>query len=226
MGYNDQYDDKALENFDMDGSGGFDDEAASNFGGKKRSLRPASFDLTFTNVTNEAITIELFNYLKSFTHTRRLDIITSATVLNHPLNSFEGLALNRAGCVGFNEAGDLQLTGAAAAVAVTVKCGQFPYKGVFESSALRSFRIKAVRMTTTTDGQIDNPITHFVQTFLGAKAENQISPRTSFKPDQFQSKIIDIPMDFLIDRERGLTYTINANETVKWNVVIERWETE
>lgn len=222
----DNYDNEALENFDLDGSGGYDDESPSNYSGKRkeRSARPASFDLTMKNLTGEALTIELFNFLRSFTKVRRLDIITSATVLNHPLNSFEGEALARVGCVGFNEAGDLQLTGAAAAVALTVKCGQFPYIGVFESTAFKKFKLKAIRMTTTTDAQIDNPIIHFVSTFLGAKAENQISPRTSFKPDQFQSKIIDIPMDFLIDRERGLTYTINANETVQWNVVIERYE--
>lgn len=219
------YDNEALENFDMDGSG-YDDESPSNYAGKTKSLRPASFDLTMTNLTGEALTFELFNFLSSFTKKRRLDIITSATVLNHPLNSFEGLALARVGCVGFNELGDLQLTGAAAAVALTVKCGQFPYIGVFESSAKSKFKIKAIRMTTLTDGQIDNPITHFVNTFLGAKAENQISPRTSFKPDQFQSKILDIPMDFVIDKERGLTYTLNANEIVKWNVVIERWVAE
>lgn len=218
------YDEDELNNFD-DEINNFDDETALNFSGKNaviQQARKASFDLTMTNTTAVALKFELFNAVGSFTERQRLDLIAVASVGLVPLTSLEGLLAAGAGTVGFNKSGDLILTGNAAAVALKVSCPQQSYRSLMMYSKKVPFIIEAVRMTVQTPAQIDNAIVHFRNTVLGGKTENTITPRTSFRPDQFQNSIIDVPMNLEINGEKGLIYTLNANETVTWNVIISR----
>ncbi len=215
----------SLQNYD-DAANDFDDETFSSFkgkpGGTPRVKRSASFDLSFVNASGEALYVELFNNLNSFLKKKRLDIITSATVTMIPQLTREGLVAAGVGVVGIDSLGRLFLSGAASATALTVDCPQLSYASLLQASEQMPFTIKAIRMTVTTDAQIDNEIVHFTKSFLGSSSQNTISPRTSFRPDQFQGKIIDIPLDFRIDGQKGITYKVNAGETVKWNVLIER----
>ena len=219
------YNEDELNNFD-DELNNYDDEAALNYSGKNANMqaapRKASFDLTMTNTTGNQLKFELFNAIGSFTQRQRLDLVTVPAVALIPLSSLEGLLAAGAGTVGYNKNGDLVLTGAAAAVAVKVSCPQQSYRSLLEYSKKKTFVIDAIRMTVQTPAQIDNAIVHFQNTVLGGKTENTITPRTSFRPDQFQNSIIDVPMNFEISGEKGLIYTLNANETVTWNVIITR----
>lgn len=222
----DQINSAALQNYD-DGVADFDNETFNSYTGANKALpmrptRKASFDLTFVNSSAEALKVELFAALYSFTRRLRPELVSSATVTLIPGLSNQGLAAARVGTVNFNANGDLILTGAAAATALTVSCPQLSYSSLLEASSRFPFTIKAVRLTVQTPAQIDNEIVYFKKSFLGSSEQNTVSPRTSFRPDQFQSTIIDIPMDFQIDGQRGLEYKVNAGETVKWNVVIER----
>ncbi len=197
---------------------------ASNFNGPKSvTVVRSSFDISVNNASGEALTVELFNPNRSFAKERNLQYITSATVLMKPIDTVQGQQAAGVGIIGFNQDGNLIATGAVAYTPVlTVSCGQYPYRGVLESCAIQPFRIYGIRMTVTTDAQIDNDITHFNSTFLGAKQQNPVSPRTYFRPDQFQTKIVDIQCDFRIDRERGLYTIVNAGEVVKYTFLIER----
>lgn len=219
-----RYDEDELNNFD-DEMNSYDDESVLNYSGKGGSQEPArkaSFDLTMQNTTGGQLKFELFNSIGSFVRKQRLDLIVNPAVALVPLTSLEGLLAAGAGVVGFNKTGDLIATGAGAAVALKVSCPQQSYQSLLEYSKKKSFVIDAIRMTVQTPAQIDNAITHFQSTVLGGKTENTITPRTSFRPDQFQNSIIDVPMNFQISGEKGLIYTLNANETVTWNVIITR----
>jgi len=189
---------------------------------RKVTRQRANFDLVMVNASAEALTFELFNELKTFVENQNLSIITSATVTYIPESSREGLAAAGVGIVGYTKAGKLLATGALAATALTVDCPQYTYRGLMKSSGRRPFRIVGIRMTVQNDAQIDNEITHFTSNFLGAKSQNTLTPRTFFNPNQFQGKIVDIGCDFPIDDQKGLLYKLNAGETVKWNVLIER----
>ena len=217
------FDEDELNNFD-DEFNAFDDETALNYSGKsaKQAPRKASFDLVLKNLTAAQIKFELFNAISSFTTRQRLDLVLQQAVSLIPLTSLDGVLAAGAGVVGYNLKGDLVATGAGAAVALQVSCAQKSYRSLVEWSISHPFTIDAVRMTVQTPGQIDNQIVHFKETVLGGSTQNTITPRTSFRPDQFQSSIIDIPMNFGIDGEKGLVYTLNANETVTWNVIITR----
>lgn len=188
-----------------------------------RVRQKASFDLTMINTGAEALTIELFNELRTFVENRNLSIVTSATATYIPQNSTQGQQSAGVGIVGYNRDGLLAITGAVAYTPVlTVDCPQYTYRALQKSSGRRPFRIVGIRMTVTTDAQIDNEITHFTSNFLGASNRNVLSPRTFFNPQQFQTKIVDIQCNFPIDDQKGFYYKINAGETVKWNVLIER----
>lgn len=211
-----------------------------------RQKAKAYFDLVFTNPTGGAITFELFNLLRSFTRLQRSDFSPNAAVYGYfPLSTREGIEAlinnvvpvgNRtpanesntldAGFVGFDKTGALIVTPSGAFNAATigkVVCNQFPYSGLLESSSQQPFRITRVRMTTTNDPQISNPIVLFSNSFLGSKKQNEINPRNFFSPNQFQNRIIDVPVDYVINGQSGILYTLNAGETVQWNVEVESY---
>jgi hypothetical protein len=217
---------QAANSYDDSANMNFDDQAQS-FAGKnpnqpERILQKANFDLTMVNASAEVLTFELFNRLRTFIENRNTALVTSATVTYIPQTSFEGLAAAGVGVVGFTQNGLLRATGAAAATALTVDCPQYTYRGLLLSSGQRPFRIVGIRMTVQNDAQIDNELIHFTANFLGATNRNTISPRTFFNPQQFQTKIVDISCDLPIDDQKGLIYKLNAGETVKFNVLIER----
>lgn len=212
-----------FENFDDIEN--YDDEAANNYAGARSNAAPkrsASFDLNFKNMTDEELTVELFNAQGSFTEKYQPELRTSGSVLLIPQTSFEGLAAAGVGVVGFDQKGQLIATGAAGVLSLTVDCPQYGYRQLLKASAKNPFTIEAIRMTVTTDGQIDNEIRHIKKTFLGAKSENTINPRTSFRPEQNQGKIVDIKMSWAISEEQGLIYKLQPREVVKWNVIISR----
>jgi hypothetical protein len=213
------YDDQAKFNFD-DQVEGF---AGKNPNNPVRVRQKANFDLTMVNASAEVLTFELFNSLRSFIENRNTALVTSAAVLYIPQTSFEGIAAaSAAGVVGFTQNGLLRANGAAGALALTVDCPQYTYRALLKSSGTRPFRIVGIRMTVQNDAQIDNELVHFTANFLGATNRNTISPRTFFNPQQFQTKIVDISCDLPIDDQKGLIYKLNAGETVKFNVLIER----
>lgn len=209
--------DTAAETFD----GEFD-----NATGKPapRKVIQSNFDLTFTNGAAVPLYVEVFNHLASFLKKQRTEWINGAHLYLPVTTSPNNLIAAGAGTVGYRTDGSLYVRGATNdAAQLIVSCAQYSMQGLNEASAQgRGFKITRIRQTTTTDGQIDNEIVWTKKTFLGAKSENRISPRTFFRPEQFQSKIVDIPVQLYINGERGLEYLVNAGETVKWNITIQR----
>lgn len=209
----------------------FDQEAAENYSGKARPAGAnqrkrvrSNFDLTFQNGAAVPLAVELFNELNSFTWRQRTDFINGAYTYLPVGASPNNLIAAGAGTVGFQSDGALYVRGAANdATQFTVKCSQFPYAGLLAASGKGyGFKIISIRMTVTNDSQIDNEIVHTKSSFLGSKSQNRISPRNFFRPEQFQGKIIDVPIGMLINSEHGIEYIVNAGELVKWNIVIER----
>lgn len=218
---------------ELEAAAGYDDQMsydpdAPSFTGPNpnipaRTRQKASFDLVMVNSHSSAITIELFNELRTFTE--NLNTLLPTTGVNLvPQLSNNGLQLVGVGIVGYDSTGKLIATNNTTAYTpvLTVDCPQYTYRALQKSSGRRPFRIVGIRMTVVNDAQIDNEITHFTSNFLGASQRNVLSPRTFFNPQQFQTKIVDIQCNFPIDDQKGFYYKINAGETVKWNVLIER----
>jgi hypothetical protein len=77
-----------------------------------------------------------------------------------------------------------------------------------------------MRMKFTSTNQINNDIRWESKNFLGSTQSNTISVSSYFRPDQFQSLLVDVPVPVSIDAEKGLFYTMNADETVLINMFV------
>ena len=217
---------------ELEATANYDDQAsydpdAPSFTGPNpntpaRTRQKASFDLVMTNASGDDLTFELFNELKTFVENLNPSYVTSGTITYIPQSSNDGVNAGNVGIIGYTKEGKLLATGSAGATALTVDCPQYTYRGLLKSSGRRPFRIVGIRLTVQNDAQIDNELVHFTVNFLGASNRNVLSPRTFFNPQQFQTKIVDIQCNFPIDDQKGLVYKLNAGETVKWNVLIER----
>ena len=145
--------------------------------------------------------------------------ITALTPLAGPPLAAAGNAAN-ANRFYFDTNGDLVYQDAANAL-MRLSCTEIPYKQLLQGMLFGKFRVNRVRFTPTSDGQIDNKITFKEKTMFGKTGyEDSINPRQYFRPDQFQSKIIDIPYDWTFNQERTFSQVINAGETVTYALTI------
>lgn len=217
------------DNFDPDVANKFNGANGSEAGYSTSEAKPGQkmqVNLTLANPTASNLTFELFSFLDSQVRRRKTEYATGA-FLYHPLLSFEGiprLVADTGGLVGFNNAGELEIWGANAAAAKgKISCAEIAYASFFEASGITAFQVAYLRFTCQTDSQIDQNITYFQKTFSGGVKENTISPRAYFRPNQFQSKTIDITVSFSIGIDKGLKTVVLAGESVRLALFIQMW---
>lgn len=186
-------------------------------------------NITLANPTLVNLTFELFSYLDSMTRNQKAEYISGAFQYI-PLLSFEGIAAlvaDTGGLVGFNKLGDLEIWGAnAAALKGKISCDEISYAAFFEASAVQAFQVAYLRYTCLTDPQIDKVINYIHKSFSGGIKRNPISPRSYFRPNQFQSKTIDINAQFSVGIDSGLTTTVLAGENVRLAIFIQSWTSQ
>lgn len=218
------YENNAFDSFDADS---FD--AGNNFEGYDEYGQPAqakkgyavnrkTSQVTLT-ITSDAgtvkSTIELFNFLNSFTR------ITNATYgALTPFDATNNNAANLNGLIYFAKDGSL-ICQDATGKKITIQGTDATYNALYTMTSNSNFVITKIRMTVSDDAQIDNPITHFRKTALGIFKQNVINPRSYFNPNQFQPKIIDIPLNQPIDAEHGLFLAINSGQTVSLSLFLK-----
>lgn len=221
-----------FENFERNAFDSFDADsfdAGNNFEGYDEFGQPATAKKGYAvakkvsqvtlNITAEAgsikSTIELFNFLNSFTR------ITNASYgALTPFDPTNRDAANLNGFIYFAKDGSLVCQDAGGKK-ITIQGTDATYNALFNMTLASNFIIKKLRMTVTTDSQIDNAVTHFRKTALGVTKQNVINPRSYFNPNQFQGKIIDIPLNAPIDMEHGLSLAINSGETVSMSLFLQ-----
>lgn len=200
---------------------------------KKRRMQNsplAQVDIIITSNTGATATsVELFNYLRSNTMITNLNLNTTAfqpQTLDKTINraSANGAILHDNQMIYWKSDGSLVYSGTSAATGttlgtntVTISCPQVPFRVLHEATRNNALYIEKFRLSvgsTSQTGQFDNPITYFKNTFLGGTKSNQIAPRSEFKPNQFQSTIIDVPAKITIDAETGLSLLVNAQATL------------
>jgi hypothetical protein len=221
------YDDE--DNYDLPNGYAMQPKKASKSRVKSQPL--AQIDIVLDNsamTSTYKTTVELFNYLRS--NTLITNSSYSSTAGTFRASAFDTLQLRSTPATGqilsdalliyWNSAGELVYsrtegtTNAVGTVVCKISCPQVPYRVLHEATRNNLLWIEKIRMSVTTDAQIDNPINIFKNTFLGGTKSNQIAPRSEFKPNQFQSKIVDVPIKTAIDAETGLSYTLNSQEKV------------
>jgi len=178
----------------------------------------AQFDISIVNAWNASCIVQLFNYMKS------ISIVLDASLAGGfpPFTGADLAAANTNSLVFWDHNGALVIRDAEPAN-VTIQCKQIAYRSLLESSSRTPFQIEKLRLTVQNDAQIDNEIFIKENTWLGKTDKNSLNPRTYFNPNQFQSKIIDIPLKTLINFERGLEILVNAGETINLSFFVSAY---
>lgn len=221
------------DHFDPSMRGGFNnaDGTAGSAATTTVAAKPGQKMQVNVSMRNNAavnLTFELFNWMNSFTK-----ILNPNYVNGHwayiPVLSYEGLALAVAsagdGTVGFNAAGSVEIRGNHGVPdgSGIIACSTNPYSAFFEASSIIPFNVAFVRMTFTTDAQIDNEMVWFQKTFAGALSQNKVSPRSYFKPNQFQSLIVDVTAGWPVGIDSGINILVNAGENLRYALFINYW---
>ncbi len=239
----------SFNNFDPNAFTDYDPEGFEQYDGTKKPVNKilqgkvgklqAQFDIIITSTCTTASTrVELFNGFRSQSGAYNPQVSLLKPIDNDDLVA----AINAAGAGGviagtfikdnkiyFDFNGTLNYVDTANGNGlVTIACRQVPYLALLKSSMVQPFMCEKLRMTVTSDAQIDNELVHITNSFLGSQKRNSVSPRSFFRPDQFQGLIIDIPTRFKIDGEKGLEYTINnkalaASQIVTLNMFLSRY---
>lgn len=184
-------------------------------------------NLTIVNATAAQMTAELFQWLDSITKRLKPELVVG-NYLMIPETSHEGMrrvVANTGGTVAWDQNGNLTYRGndTTPDPLFTIGCSESTYRSLFEAVAIAPFTVGFLRMTVTTSGQIDNKIKWFERTIAGGGKENQISPRSYFRPNQYQNLTIDIPINFDININSGLQIPVKAGETIVLALFIDAW---
>lgn len=218
-----------MNNFDPRFANNYDPRTTNGADGQSvQTAMPGDkmqINLTLTNNAAVELTVELWNFIDSMVKALKGSYV-SGNYKYIPQDSYEGIQAIIAstdGTVGFNQNGDLVVRGLPADNELTVGCSEISYRGFYEASAITSFKVAYFRITVESSAQIDKVFTYFEKTIAGGIKENPISPRSYFKPTQYQNLTIDIPATFTIKIDSGLRYKLIAGETVTINLFINAW---
>lgn len=163
-------------------------------------------------------TVTLFNYLRPLTDIVDASITTSVPGIFPNITLTEGtpnvIITNTR--TYFDQTGDMYMYEGSGDY-VRVQGTTVPYYSLVKGSAILPFRVSRLRFAYTSDSQLDQDIIVFKRTIFGKYSENRVSPRSYFDPQQYQSKVVDIPISFSIDAETGITIALLASEVVTFN---------
>jgi hypothetical protein len=162
--------------------------------------------------------VQLFNYLRSIDEIVDASLTTSVPGIFPNITLTEGTpnTIITATRTYFDQTGDLYIKESATDY-IVVNGTTVPYKTLTKGSAIMPFQVKRLRYSYTSDSQLDEEIVIFKRTIFGKYTENRVSPRSYFDPNQMQSKVVDIPIEFSIDAETGIQINLLASEVVTLN---------
>jgi hypothetical protein len=208
-----------------------------------RAIPQASFTINITSASSVTQNVELFNALFSISKIANASLYGNTQPLlsgtTAAVNVLDSPGPGNVGLIGylrngdistggnpracdFLENGDLRITDAAGDPTI-ISCTTVPYRALLEATMNGSFRIDTIRATFSSSNQIAQSIIHRDRTILGGTRENNINPNDYFRPDQFQSLRVDIPVGLSIDRQKGLFFPVLANNSINMTVFVSQY---
>lgn len=185
--------------------------------GNGNNLAQVSIKATNADAGDAAIA-EFFNYLRPIWE------VYNASVTTYAPGIFPNITLAEAapntiitdGRTYFDQTGTLYIKKDSDEY-IKIEGVTVPYLTLVKGSAILPFNVKRLRYSYTSESQLDQEIVIFKRTIFGKYTENRVSPRSYFDPQQMQSKVVDIPIEFSIDAETGIQINLLASEVVTLN---------
>lgn len=119
----------------------------------------------------------------------------------------------------FDQNGNLIVKDAAGAN-LTISCNELPYRALLNYITTSSFMLKRIRYSTTNENNYDKVMYFKLKTMFGKVEQDQITPRMYVDPNQFQTKIADIPLDMMINASKAIEHVVIAGATSTFNITI------
>lgn len=125
--------------------------------------------------------------------------------------------------------GDLVIPFTATEAAVTyvalqiIRTSDVPYGSLLDATNSNTFQLNMLRYTVTAgqETQFANAILCADETMFGKFQSDPVNPESYKNPEQDQDNIIDIDIDFNVNKQRGLSTLINYDITsFRWNLFI------
>lgn len=112
-------------------------------------------------------------------------------------------------------AGNLVFTNAGGDTATISGLGSTTFQGMMNISETEPFRIEFLRIRPKSESQLENPIRAFENSQYSSGSFNEVSPDDYITPNQFQLLRSDTPLGYIVGKRRGLTWTIDTDQTGK-----------
>ena len=183
-------------------------------------------DFTFTNVTANKTTIEIFNSFTSLAY----QINKNARDLRKPNLSLIPFpvypppldTVKMKGNVIFDQYGTLYiLEDTNGDIAGSIQCETYPYRAVLKALETTKIMIKRILIVTSSNTQqLEAPIIRFETKPLTNEYKEDFYTVT-LAPTNVQPLLNEFKKDILIDGKSGLFYVIYPNEVVNWTVEFE-----
>lgn len=109
---------------------------------------------------------------------------------------------------------------------VSIRSGQVPFGTLLDSTNSDTFDITMIRYVVPTNGATDlaqytNEISLSTLTLFGKYNSDTVDPNSYKTPEQMQDNIIDIAVEFPINKMQGLAVPINFNVSgFQWNIFV------
>lgn len=104
-----------------------------------------------------------------------------------------------------------------------VRTSDVPYGSLLGATNSNTFQINMLRYTVTAgqETQFANAILCADETMFGKFSSDPVNPESYKNPEQDQDNIIDIDIDFNVNKQRGLSTLVNYDVvTMRWNLFI------
>ena len=109
-------------------------------------------------------------------------------------------------------------------VALTIiRTSDVPFGTLLDATNSNTFQINLLRYTVPAGSEIQfaNAILCADETMFGKFTSDPVNPESFKNPEQDQDNIIDIDIDFNVNKQRGLSTLVNYNiESFRWNLFI------
>lgn len=88
------------------------------------------------------------------------------------------------------------------------------YRAIHNRSETQPFRVSFARMDVVAAAQFAQRWSFSMRGVFGGEKRNNLTPRTFLTPEQFQLLRVDIPTNWNVNGERGISFDVNATEVI------------
>lgn len=230
------------DSYEPDPSDAFDPAFPNQYVGagagttKKRSTggrsTQGSFQITVTNTNTSAVNFELFNYMRSYERiansSRYGNLIPASSAETQVVDTAGGTSnqqlygynhkaagVTSQDIVAWNTAGSLiHNFNVGSAGNLLIECAELPYRSLVEYTSTGALSIASMRLEVSDESQINRTLTWSKKNIFGVEVSNNLSIARNKSAYQFQPKIVEVNMPFVITAETALLYSIGGSQNL------------